>query len=72
MSVINRNVILSQDVIFKGKLSSDKYLDMVYYEDSIRIPSQRVIDHFGERTILVVFGMINNSKVSISFIFISF
>lgn len=49
MSVINRNRILSQDVIFKAKLISDKYLDMVYYEDSIRIPSQRVIDHFGER-----------------------
>jgi hypothetical protein len=49
MCVINRNGILSHDVIFKGKLSSDKYLDMTYYEDSIRIPSRRVIDHFGER-----------------------
>jgi hypothetical protein len=49
MSVINKNLVLPSDVIFKGKSSRDKHLDMVYYEDCIKIPSQKIIEHFGDR-----------------------
>lgn len=49
MRVINQNQILSSDILFKGKTSKDKHLDMVYYEDIIKIPSQKIIDHFGDR-----------------------
>jgi hypothetical protein len=49
MRVINQKQILSSDVIFNGKASKDKHLDMVYYEDIIKIPSQKIIDHFGDR-----------------------
>jgi hypothetical protein len=49
MRVINQNQILSSDILFKGKTSKDKHLDIVYYEDSIKIPSQKIIEHFGDR-----------------------
>ena len=49
MRVINKDLLVSSHVIFKGKTSRDKYLDMVYYEDSVKIPSQKIIDHFGDR-----------------------
>lgn len=49
MRVINKDLVLSSEMILRGIPSRNKYLDLVYYEDSVKIPSQKIVDHFGDR-----------------------